>query len=78
MTLNNHCFNEAAAMEKLEKETLLGDIITSETVNIAELTARYCELLYQQHQTYQAVARITGLDRRTVKKYLDVAEMMAS
>jgi transcriptional regulator with PAS, ATPase and Fis domain len=30
----------------------------------------YCKLLYQRHGTYQEVARKTGLDRRTVKKYL--------
>jgi len=27
--------------------------------------------LYEKHGTYEAVARIAGLDRRTVKKYID-------
>jgi DNA-binding CsgD family transcriptional regulator len=31
----------------------------------------YCALLYRRHGTYEEVARRTGLDRRTVKKYLD-------
>ena len=35
-----------------------------------ELTARYCALLYAKHGTYEEVARITGLDRRTVRKYV--------
>jgi DNA-binding NtrC family response regulator len=41
-----------------------------------ELTAealldRYCALLYTRTQSYVEVARITGLDRRTVKKHVD-------
>lgn len=35
-----------------------------------ELLAGYCALLYRQHQNYEEVARLTGLDRRTVKKYV--------
>ncbi len=35
-----------------------------------QLTSGYCYLLYQRHQTFEEVARRTGLDRRTVKKYI--------
>jgi hypothetical protein len=35
-----------------------------------ELVARYCALLYDRHGTYVEVAKITGLDRRTVRKYV--------
>jgi transcriptional regulator with GAF, ATPase, and Fis domain len=35
-----------------------------------ELVAGYCKLLYNMHGTYEAVSRKTGLDRRTVKKYV--------
>jgi len=40
-------------------------------LSVAELTSRYCRSLFDRHGTLQAVARITGLDRRTVKKYLE-------
>ena len=35
-----------------------------------DLAARYCALLHERHGTYEEVARITGLDRRTVRKYV--------
>ena len=31
----------------------------------------YCLMLYRRHQTIEAVARITGLDRRTAKKHIE-------
>ncbi len=34
------------------------------------LLKKYCDFLYQRHGSYEAVARITQLDRRTVKKYI--------
>ncbi len=40
------------------------------TLTADQLLAAYCRQLYQRHGTYEAVARITGLDRRTAKKYL--------
>lgn len=41
------------------------------TLTAKQLVSRYCSMLYIQHGTYEAVARHTGLDRRTVKKYLE-------
>lgn len=35
-----------------------------------ELLAGYCALLHQKHGTYEQVAKITGLDRRTVRKHV--------
>ena len=35
-----------------------------------ELLQQYCRFLYERHGSYEAVARITLLDRRTVKKYI--------
>jgi DNA-binding NtrC family response regulator len=39
-----------------------------------QLLQGYCQFLYQQHQSYETVARIVNLDRRTVKKYIDLAD----
>ena len=36
-----------------------------------ELLKQYCTTLYEKFNTYEAVARITHLDRRTVKRYID-------
>jgi len=46
------------------------DQIRAGTLEARELTARYCAMLHARHGTYEEVARITGLDRRTVKKYV--------
>ena len=42
-----------------------GDEISSQ-----QLLQHYCRYLYDRHGSYEAVARITRLDRRTVKKYI--------
>lgn len=39
-----------------------------------ELITGYCRMLYNTHHTFESVARITGLDRRTVKKHIDHAK----
>jgi DNA-binding NtrC family response regulator len=38
------------------------------TMNAVNLLEAYCTMLYEKHGTYEKVARITGLDRRTAKK----------
>jgi DNA-binding NtrC family response regulator len=40
-------------------------------LSAADLLAGYCRRLYDQTGTYEAVARITGLDRRTVKRHIE-------
>ena len=35
-----------------------------------EVMTSYCNMLYEKHKTYEKVAEITRLDRRTVKKYI--------
>ncbi|MFP4649677.1 MAG: sigma-54-dependent transcriptional regulator [Desulfobacterales bacterium] len=39
-------------------------------IDAASLVSGYCYLLYQRHNNFEEVARRTGLDRRTVKKYI--------
>ncbi len=44
--------------------------IKSNNLDAQSLMAAYCMLLYKKHKTYENVAQITNLDRRTVKKYI--------
>ena len=44
--------------------------IEAETLDADALLAGYCALLYENTGNYEAVARQTNLDRRTVKKYV--------
>lgn len=39
-------------------------------ISAYRLMSGYCRLLYQRYQTFEEVGRRTGLDRRTVKKYI--------
>lgn len=40
-------------------------------ISAQNLLQQYCSYLYDTHNSYEAVARITCLDRRTVKKHID-------
>ncbi|MFH1154355.1 MAG: sigma 54-interacting transcriptional regulator [Pseudomonadota bacterium] len=52
----------------LDQELLQG--MAAGDINAADLVSKYCDLLYTRHGSYEEVARRTGLDRRTVKKYI--------
>lgn len=52
----------------LEDSLIAG--IENRTLNADQLLSGYCSLLFQNHGTYEEVARRTNLDRRTVKKYV--------
>ena len=52
--------DEAALVEKLHAGELTAD----------ELLGRYCALLYRRLGTYTEVAKRTGLDPRTSRKYV--------
>jgi transcriptional regulator with PAS, ATPase and Fis domain len=54
--------------------SLAGDIHSGK-LNARELLSRYCVMLYDRAGTIEEVARRTGLDRRTVKKYLQSEPM---
>jgi len=44
--------------------------LSAGAVSATQLLDLYCAQLFQQHGTYEKVSRITGLDRRTVKKHV--------
>ena len=44
--------------------------IKAGSLSAAALLSYYCKILYELHGSYEAVARLTELDRRTVKKHV--------
>ncbi len=46
-------------------------------IEATALLRGYCAMLYERHGTYEEVARRTGLDRRTVKRYVQEARQDA-
>ncbi len=42
------------------------------SINAQHLLSGYCKILYDKYGTYEAVAKRTELDRRTVKRHLDL------
>lgn len=57
----------------LDREASLIQDIRSRSLEARELLGEYCALLFEQHGSYEEVARRTKLDRRTVKRYVDSA-----
>jgi transcriptional regulator with PAS, ATPase and Fis domain len=57
----------------LSEGSSLAEEVQAGTISARELNERYCALLYDSLGTYEAVAKRTGLDRRTVKKNIDAA-----
>jgi DNA-binding NtrC family response regulator len=62
----------AAAHDALARELDAGGL------SAEQLVQRYCALLYARTPSYVDVARITGLDRRTVKKQVEAAHALTS
>lgn len=56
------------------EKDVLSKALLAEEPDMAELTSRYCSTLFKKYKTLQAVARVTQLDRRTVKKYIEQIE----
>jgi len=44
--------------------------ISKQDIPVSHLVSGYCRLLYDRFGTYEKVAKITGLDRRTIKKHI--------
>ncbi|WP_299983455.1 sigma 54-interacting transcriptional regulator [Desulfobacula sp.] len=52
----------------LKQELLQG--ISDRDISMSSLVSGYCKLLYDDAGTYEKVAKMTGLDRRTIKKHI--------
>jgi len=63
---------EALNSEKpasIKEELIHG--IEHKDITIPSLISGYCTMLYDHYGTYEKAAKITGVDRRTIKKYID-------
>jgi len=60
------------SVARLDGEGSLHAFLLDGHFTAQELLGRYCRLLYERLGTYEAVARRTELDRRTVKKYVEL------
>jgi Sigma-54 interaction domain len=56
---------------KLNKDGIFQSDNSGNYLTAQQLLQNYCRFLYGQNHSYETVARIAGLDRRTVKKYID-------
>ncbi|MCF8025585.1 MAG: sigma 54-interacting transcriptional regulator [Desulfobacteraceae bacterium] len=63
-------YSTEPAFESGELDRQLVTGIKRGNIDAASLISGYCCLLYQRHHNFEEVARRTGLDRRTVKKYI--------
>ena len=52
----------------LQQKLLQG--ISDRDISMSSLVSGYCKLLYDDAGTYEKVANLTGLDRRTIKKHI--------
>jgi len=59
-------------------ETRLKKGIEKQCLDAKSLMGGYCLMLHRRHQTIEAVARITGLDRRTAKKHIEAGQRLFS
>ena len=48
--------------------------IRNRNIPVPALISGYCRLLYDEAGSYEKVAKLTGLDRRTIKKYIMTAK----
>jgi hypothetical protein len=55
------------------EEDALTDRLRAGQLTADELLSRYCALLYRRLGTYAEVAKQTGLDPRTSRKYVEAA-----
>ncbi len=66
-------YGETAVPAPADRRRGLLEAIDRGEADAYRMLSDYCILLYEKYGTYEAVARITRLDRRTVKKYVETA-----
>jgi transcriptional regulator with GAF, ATPase, and Fis domain len=66
--MTQHYLGEDFVGSNLEESFV--DEVHAGTLKASELLHQYCSLLFKRHGSYNEVAKITGLDARTVKKYI--------
>jgi len=71
--LLTHHYTGDMKTPRAEPGRALAGEIDAGTLSARDLLSRYCGLLYDRLGTIEEVARRTGLDRRTVKKYVAAA-----
>ena len=67
--IKRHYAGDTIAASEDLRARLFADI-DSGSLNAQDILAAYCAILYKKYATYEQVARITQLDRRTVKKHI--------
>ncbi len=70
--LLNGSYTPDLAREDPDLAERLKQGIDAGSLDARSLMADYCLLLYRRHGTYEAVSRRTGLDRRTVKRHIEI------
>jgi transcriptional regulator with GAF, ATPase, and Fis domain len=70
--LTGHCVRPGAQADK--GQLPLSSRIERGELAAEELVRAYCEHLYAREKSYVQVAKITGLDRRTVRRHLTSSE----
>jgi transcriptional regulator of acetoin/glycerol metabolism len=68
--MTGHC--QPDTLSASSAETALSREVEAGRISADVLVQRYCALLYARTHSYVEVARISGLDRRTVKKHVDL------
>jgi len=72
--LLNRTYSWEAGVEEQERLEEFQTRFLEGRYSAIELLASYCSRLYARHGTYEKVAAITELDRRTVKKYIEMSK----
>lgn len=66
--LSGHCRDDSARPQG--EGSALAQRIERGELDVDALVRSYCELLYDRTKSYVQVAKVTGLDRRTVRRHL--------